>query len=450
MTATDGVPRAHGRRRHGRARLAALRGDGARPAAPAQAPGAGAAADPRAGFSGGKAAGRWVYGVDGDDIVALTADGGHYAMDRATATRFAEVAETLRPRSRPRRRRPSGPRSVAPRGARAPGGALPRARRGPGRRNAARRRQRPTRPRLACPSPSSRTSRRSRPCGEPRGMPVPRGGGRQRPRRVRRPRPSRTRHDRFDMWSRDDPTFFLVCVVFGWTGRSSSLVGGRNLSRVRSAKAGRGPRERAGGRSDLASRVFHAPGRPALAAARIASGSRTRTAARSAASREPVAPRRLSASRPSAASPMASPTRSRPAEAAAPRGASPTRSSSAAASSMLPSRYNRRAAARGREQGRRPRRRRSPSPCRGRAAGRPRSVRGSAAAARRAQEQQSQQMETFCGGIGVAAKGQTQLETIGIRSRSPPPVEIKLGRPTPSMRCCPCHSLCSMAWRFSG
>ena len=64
----------------------------------------------------------------------------------------------------------------------------------------------------------------------------------------------------------------------------------------------------------------------------------------------------------------------------------------------------------------------------------------------------SQQTRTFCGGIGVAAKrARTQLETIGIRSRSSSPVwNSNFGRPTPSMRRCPRHSLCSMAWRFLG
>ena len=45
----------------------------------------------------GATQGVWVYGVDGDHIVALMADGGHYAMDsRDRDARFAEVVETLR------------------------------------------------------------------------------------------------------------------------------------------------------------------------------------------------------------------------------------------------------------------------------------------------------------------------------------------------------------------
>ena len=45
----------------------------------------------------GATQGVWVYGVDRDHIVALMADGGHYAMDsRDRDARFAEVVETLR------------------------------------------------------------------------------------------------------------------------------------------------------------------------------------------------------------------------------------------------------------------------------------------------------------------------------------------------------------------
>ena len=50
----------------------------------------------------------------------------------------------------------------------------------------------------------------------------------------------------------------------------------------------------------------------------------------------------------------------------------------------------------------------------------------------------------------AAKRARTQLETIGIRSRSSSPVwKSSFKRPTPSMRRCPRHSLCSMAWRIT-